>query len=96
MRLWDMLIVLELCKGHASTLPFSLLGFGGAASKPRPLGPSELRVNEGGYRVPYFGAGGVVEGRRIWGARSRQDALRDSGQAGATNHGCVASYSNLP
>ncbi len=84
-----MLIVLELCKGHASTLPFSLLGFGGAASKPRPLG-------EGGYRGPYFGAGGVVAGPRVWRARSRQDALRDSGQAGATNHGCVASYSNLP
>jgi hypothetical protein len=84
-----MLILLERCKGDASTLRFNLLGFGGAASKPRPLG-------EGGYRVPCFGAGGVVAGRRIWLARSRQDALRDSGQAGATNYGCVTSYSNLP
>ena len=84
-----MLILSELRKGHASTLPFNLLGFGGAASKPRPLG-------EGGYRVPCFGAGGVVEGRRIWRARSRQDALRDSGQAGATNYACATRSSNLP
>ena len=90
-----MLIVLELCKGHASTLPFSLLGFGGAASKPRPLGPSELRVNEGGYRVEYFGVGGVVAGPRIWLARSQQGAIRDAGQAGATNHGCATRSSNL-
>jgi hypothetical protein len=91
-----MLILSELRKGCPSQVSFHALGIRGAASKPRPLGPSELRVNEGGYRVPYFGACGVVAGRRIWRARSRQDALRDSGQAGATNHGCVASYSNLP
>jgi hypothetical protein len=77
-----MLILLERCKGDAST------GFGGAASKPRPLG-------EGGYRGPYFGAGGVVAGPRVWRARSRQDALRDSGQAGATNHAATR-FSNLP
>jgi hypothetical protein len=83
-----MSILPELCKGHASTLAFNLLGFGGASSKPRPLG-------EGGYKFPYFGAGGVVAGRWIWLARSRQDALRDSGQAGATNHACFARFSNL-
>ena len=85
----DMLMVLGLCEDHVSTHPFNLLGFGGAASKPRPLG-------EGGYRVPYFGVGGVVAGWRIWGARSRQDSLRDSGQAGATNYACATRSSNLP
>ena len=84
-----MLILSELRKGRASQLTFHALGLGGAASKPRPLG-------EGGYRVPYFGAGGVVAGRRIWLARSRQDALRDSGRAGAPNYACATRSSNLP
>ena len=84
-----MSILSELCKGHASTLSFNLLGFGGASSKPRPLGV-------GGYKFPHFGSGGVIAGRRIWLARSRQDALRDSGQAGATNHACTKRFSNLP
>jgi hypothetical protein len=77
-----MSILSELCKGHASTLLFNLLDLGGASSKPRPLG-------EGGYKFTYFGVGGVVAGRRIWLARSRQDA-------GATNHACVERSSNLP
>jgi hypothetical protein len=81
--------LLELRKGCPSTLSFNLLGFGGAASKPRPLG-------EGGYRVSYFGAGWVVAGPRIWLARSRQDAFRDSGQACATNHACATRSLNLP
>jgi hypothetical protein len=81
--------LLELRKGRASQLPFHALGFGGAASKPRPLG-------EGGYRVLYFGVGGVVAGWRIWGARSQQDALRDSRQAGAINYACATRSSNLP
>jgi hypothetical protein len=88
-RLWDTLILSELRKGRPSQPTFHALGFGGAASKPRPLG-------EGGYRVPYFGGGRVVAGRRIWRARSRQDALRDSGQAGATNHACATRSLNLP
>jgi hypothetical protein len=76
-----MLILSELRKGRPSTVPFNLLGFGGTASKSRPLG-------EGGYRVPYIWAGGVVAGLRIWLARSRQDA-------GATNHACATRSSNL-
>jgi hypothetical protein len=50
-----MLILLELRKGRPSRSPFHALGFGGAASKLRPLG-------EGGYRVAYFGVGGVDHG----------------------------------
>jgi hypothetical protein len=34
-----------------------VFGFAGVSSKPRPLGPSKLRVKEGGYRV----ASGKVE-----------------------------------
>ena len=82
-----MLILSELRKGCPSQVSFHALGIRGAASKPRPLG-------EGGYRVLYFGVG--VAGPRIWGARSRQDSLRDSGQAGATNHDCATRFSNLP
>jgi len=84
-----MFVLSELRKGCPSQLRFLAFGFGGAVSKPRPLG-------EGGYRVPYFGVGGVVAGWRIWGARSRQDSLRDSGQAGATNYACATRSSNLP
>jgi hypothetical protein len=58
-----MLILSELRKGRTSQLPFHALGFGGAESKPRPLGEGAIGCRISGLagwsRVGGFGLRGA-------------------------------------